>query len=639
MKTFQSYIAVLCALLVATPQIYAQQNSGQENSGPQLDTERPHWYSGITQPYQPRYVPPVNVSNSSRLDSLLRAGNLYLSLSDAIALALENNLDVEIERYEFSLAQADLLRASSGAAIQGIPTNVLPGVSTGAGAILGSVSSGLAATGAQGPLGPGASFDPVLSGNLNFGHTTNPQSNTVITGTSALVTTNKTANFGYTQTFATGGAVSLGYNNNTAQQNSFRSTVNPNTISSLDLSFTQPLLQGFGLAINNRTIRIAKNNIRAADYVFRQQLTNTVANVVQLYWNLVAAISTVGVRKQAVDVAQKLYDDNQKQVEIGTLAPIEIVRAEAQLATAQQALVAAQSAVLQLEAVLKSALSRNGLASAGVMDAHVVPTDPIRIPEVEAIEPIQDLMSKALDNRPDLAQSRIQIDNAQIALTGTRNAMLPTLSAIGDMRSNALVGSQNMLTGPISPVTGLVQNAPIADPFFVGGYGDVLKQLFGRNFPTYSVGLNLTIPLRNRAAQANIQTATLNLRQNELQVQRQINQIRVDVQNALIGIQQARAQYQAAVKGRVLQEQTLDADQKKLALGATTVYQVIQDQRDLTTAAAAEVSAQAAYATARVQLDVATGLTLSNNNVEFDEAKSGHVARAPSPLPAVTPNR
>jgi outer membrane protein len=347
----------------------------------------------------------------------------------------------------------------------------------------------------------------------------------------------------------------------------------------------------------------------------------------------------VGVRKQAVDVAQKLYDDNQKQVEIGTLAPIEIVRAEAQLATAQQALVAAQSAVLQLEAVLKSALSRNGLASAGVMDAHVVPTDPIRIPEVEAIEPIQDLMSKALDNRPDLAQSRIQIDNAQIALTGTRNAMLPTLSAIGDMRSNALVGSQNMLTGPISSVTGLVQNAPIADPFFVGGYGDVLKQLFGRNFPTYSVGLNLTIPLRNRAAQANIQTATLNLRQNELQVQRQINQIRVDVQNALIGIQQARAQYQAAVKGRVLQEQTLDADQKKLALGATTVYQVIQDQRDLTTAAAAEVSAQAAYATARVQLDVATGLTLPNNSVEFDEAKAGHVARAPSPLPAVTPNR
>jgi outer membrane protein TolC len=373
--------------------------------------------------------------------------------------------------------------------------------------------------------------------------------------------------------------------------------------------------------------------------VFRQQVINSVANVVQLYWNLVAAISTVEVRKQAVSVAQKLYEDNQKQVEIGTLAPIEVVRAEAQLATAQQDLVAAQSAVLQLEAVLKSALSRNGLASPSVLDAHVVPTDPIRIPEVEAVEPVQDIVSRALDNRPDLAQSRIQIENSEIALTGTRNALLPTLNAVGDFRSNALVGQQNTIIGPPSLSTGLIQTPPIADPFFIGGYGGVLAQVFGRNFPTYSIGLNLTIPLKNRAAQANVATATLNLRQNQLFVQRQINQIRVDVQNALTTVNQARAQYQAAVKGRILQEQTLDADQKKLALGATTVYQVIQDQRDLTTAAAAEVSAQASYATARVQLDVASGNTLQNNSVEFDEAKAGHVSRAPSTPPAVPPNR
>src|SRR5205823_2237652 len=220
-------------------------------------------------------------------------------------------------------------------------------------------------------------------------------------------------------------------------------------------------------------------------------------------------------------------------------------------------------------------------------------------------------------------------------------------NAVGDMRSNALAGTQNTVIGPCTgnilncEVTsrGLVQAPPVADPFFVGGYGTVLGQLFGRNFPTYSIGLNLNIPLGNRAAQANLTTATLNLRQNQLQVQRQINQIRVDVQNALIAVDQARATYQAAVKGRVLQEQTLDADQKKLALGATTVYQVIQDQRDLTTAAAAEVSAQAAYATARVQLDVASGTTLQNNNVEFGEAKAGHVSRAPSTPPEVPPNR
>lgn len=645
MKQVQSYIAVLCVMLLAVPPAGAQKKStpeeapSQDPRGPQLDTERPHWYSGMQIPYQPRLVPPVNVSNSSRIDSLLRAGNLYLSLSDAIALAIENNLDVEIIRYEFSLAETDLLRAKSGAGILGIPTNVFGGIPTGAGPLLGSLTTGIAAAGAPSPLGQGLSYDPVLFGNLNYGHITAPQANTVISGVAGLVTTNRTANFGIAQTFASGGTASLGYNNNVQSQNSFRSTINPFTTSSLDLNVTQPLLQGFGLALNRRTIRIANNNLRAADYVFRQQLINSVANVVQLYWNLVAANSTVEVRKQAVSVAQKLYDDNQKQVEIGTLAPIEVVRAEAELAAAQQALVAAQSAVLQLEAVLKSALSRNGLASPSVIEAHVVPTDPIRIPEVEAIEPVQDIMSRALDNRPDLAQSRIQIENAEINLTGTKNALLPSLNAVGQLRNNALVGTQNTIIGPPNVNTGLLQNPPIADPFFLGGYSGVLAQLFGRNFPTYAIGVNLSIPLKNRAAQANVATATLNLRQNQLFVQRQINQIRVDVQNTLIAVNQARAQYQAAVKGRVLQEQTLDADQKKLALGATTVYQVIQDQRDLTTAAAAEVAAQAAYATARVQLDVAAGMTLRNNNVEFDEAKAGHVSRGPSPLPAAAPNR
>ena len=650
MKQVHPYLAVLCSLLAASssfgqslnqagapaqqPAAASASTSEDDPRSPRIDvTQRPHWYNPITEPYRPRVVAPVNVSNSSRIDSLLRAGNLYLSLQDAIALALENNLDVELERYEFSLAQTDLKRARSGAAIQGIPTNVQPGISNGAGQLLGSVSAGLAAAGATGPLGANASFDPAITGTLNFGHATTPQANTITTGTEALINNTKQANFGISQSFMTGGTASILYNNFTQEQNSARNTLNPFTNSNLDLQIIQPLLQGFGFALNNRTIKIAKNNLKAADYVFRQQLTNTVANVVQLYWNLVSSISTVGVRQQAVSVAQKLYDDNKKQVEIGTLAPIEIVRAEAQLATAQQALVAAQSTVLQQETVLKSALSRNGLASGSVLDAHVVPTDPIRIPEVEAIEPIQDLMSRALDNRPDLSQSRIQIDNSQIALTGTKNAMRPQLNLTGDLRGNGLIGAQNPLAGTPPAI------AFTADPVFIGAYPGALGQIFKGNYPTYSVGATLNIPLGNRAAQANVETATLNLRMNQLQVQRQINQIRVDVQNALIAVSQARAQYQAAVKGRVLQEQTLDADQKKLALGATTVYQVIQDQRDLTNAAASEVSAQAAYAAARVQLDVATGATLPNNNVQFEEAKSGRVSAAPSALPVGDPKR
>jgi outer membrane protein len=335
------------------------------------------------------------------------------------------------------------------------------------------------------------------------------------------------------------------------------------------------------------------------------------------------------VKTQAVAVSEKLYEDNQKQVEVGTLAPIEIARAEAQVASDQQALVTAQSTVLQLEAVLKSALSRDGLASPSVSEARIMPTDRIRIPAVEPIEPVQDLMAKALENRPDLAQSRIQIDNTKIALQGTQNALLPTLNAFVDLRNSALNGTQNNISG-INATTGLLSPPPAADPFFLGGYGGILGQLFSRNFPNYTVGLNLTIPFRNRAAQTNIATAAFSLRQ--------INQIRVDIQTALIALQEARAQYQAAVKQRVLEEQTVDADQKKLALGATTVFQLIQDQRDLSTAGGNVATAEATYAQARVQLDIATGMTLQNNSVEFDEAKSGRVARPPSPLPAPDQN-
>ena len=630
-------VALLCLVLLTSP-VTAQQQSGPGNPPPptpQLDSERPHWFSGVTNRYTPAVVPPVNLNNSERLDSLLRAGKLYLSLSDAIALALENNLDVELERYEFPLAEADLLRAKAGASTLGIPTAVLPALNASTGIpVLGSNSAGLAAQGAATSLAPGLSYDPVATGTISWGHLTTPQSNTVVVGTTELISTNKIANFTVGQAFPTGGSVVLGFSNLNQEQNSFRQTINPAITSNVDLTVTQPLLQGFGLALNNRTIRIAKNNIRAADLVFRQQLINAVGNIVQLYWALVAANLNVDVKKQALQVSQRLYEDNKKQVEVGTLAPIEITRAEAQLASDQQALLTAQSNVLQFEAVLKSALSRDGLASPAVSEAHVVATDPIRIPEVEPVEPVQDLVARALANRPDLQQSRIQIENSKIALQGTKNTLLPTLNAFADLRNNGLIGTQNNVVG-VSPTTGLLQPAPAADPFFLGGFGGILGQIFSRNFPNYTVGMNLVIPLRNRAAQANIATQTLTLRENELQVQRQMNQIRVDIQSALIALQEARAQYQTAVKQRALEEQTVDADQKKLDLGATTVFQLIQDQRDLSTAGANVVQAEATYALARAQLDIATGMTLQNNNVEFDEAKSGHVSKPPTPLPVL----
>ena len=328
--------------------------------------------------------------------------------------------------------------------------------------------------------------------------------------------------------------------------------------------------------------------------------------------------------------SQKLLDDNKRQVEVGTLAPIEVIRAEAQIASGQQDLLAAQTRVLQQETIIKTALSRTGVASPAVADAHIIPTDQIQMPAVEPITPIQELTGLAIASRPELAQTRIQLVNQELTMKGSKNGLLPTLDVVASLANNALAGQVN----PIPAAPGTVHSNT---PFFIGGYGTVLAQLFARNFPNYSAGFNLSVPIRNRAAQAQVITDELTYRQQQLGLQRLENQVRVDVQNALIGLRQARAQYEAAVKGVRLQQESLDAEQKKLALGASTTYNVILMQRDLVTAQSSQVTAEAAYVKSRVELDRATGQILNNNNISLDEAFKGVVSRPPSPIPALPP--
>jgi outer membrane protein len=606
-RSFTAVVSVGLALAPGAPWTWAQENAG--------------WSSRFTVPYRPRYVPPVNVSNSSRLEALLRGGNLYLSLQDAIALGVENNLDIELERYEFGFANADLLRAKAGANVQGIPTAVGTGMPNGVLSQIGNLNTGLPSNPATSSLFLlGGSLDPTLSGTVQIGHVATAEQVAPTSGSTELVAINKLANLSLTQGFLTGGTATLSYIDLNQTQNVSNST--GLTTSNVDLAITQPLLQGFGLAMNNRTIRIARNNLRAADLVFKQQVVNVVANVALLYWNLVYFNSDLEVKRRAVEVSTRLYNDNKMQVDAGTMAPLAITQAEAQVASDEQALVQSQTNVLQQETLVKSALSRNGLASPAVASAHIIVTDKITIPEVEAIEPIQDLVERALDTRPELAQSRIQLDNQKLALAGVRNQMLPSINAIADVRNNALTSFPNL---SVNPVTGLVLTAP----FFAGGNGNILSSLYSRNFPNYTVGLALNIPLRNRSAQANMITQELNLRQDELTVQKLINQIRVDVQTGLTALVQARAQYQSAQKARILQTQTADAEEKKLAVGASTPYNVILMQRDMWAAEDAEVQAEAAYALARVQLEWATGMTLENHGVQIEEAKSGKISRAP----------
>src|SRR5216683_4322847 len=468
MRIFQPVISLLCVFLLTVPPLAAQNaQPGQQSQG---------FISRVTSNYRPHPVGPVNLSNSSRLEALLRAGILYLSLQDTIALALENNLDIELQRYGAQIADAGILRARAGGLLRGATSGVSQGPSS-APAQAGQ-ATGISTSAASQAGGAGANngtvisqtgstipnLDPVITSFVQVGHATNPQTSTFVTGTNTLVTSNTLANATVSQSFLSGTTVSMGLSNSRLTTTGLRNDLNPSTASTLSLNVTQRLLQGFGPAVNSRNIQIARNNREVSDLVFKQQVINIVSAIIGLYWDLVSFNEVVKVNQQAVDLNQKLLSDNKKQVEIGTLAPIEIVRAEAELATAEQDLTISRTRVLQQETILKNALSRNGVASPSIAEARIVPTDRIQVPQTEAIQPIQDMMAEALRSRPEMSQRRIQIVNDTINLQGSRSQLLPTLDAVVNFSNNALAGDVSTL--PLPPGT----PPRNVTPYFIGGY-------------------------------------------------------------------------------------------------------------------------------------------------------------------------
>jgi Outer membrane protein len=592
-------------------------------------------FGRLTRPYQQRNVPQINLSNSSRLESLIRAGNLYLSAPDVVALAIENNIDVEVQRYGPLLAKEVLRRAQGGGALRSVglgiaqgPQSVsLQGVTVNNLGFLSAAGSGVNSGGGivtqLGPFIP--SLDPSVSLLAVFQHATSPQSNTVLTGTTALVQNSRNLQAQYQQSWDFGLNAQLTYSSQYSKLNSQFFSLNPFTSGNLDLQVTQNILQGFGSAVNGRNIRVQKNNLKVTDLQFKQQVITTVSAVLNLYWDLVSFHQELRAREQELETARVLLEDNKRQVDIGSLAPIEVTRAEAQLYAGQQDLVISQTNLLQQEIVLKNALSRNGIATPPLSDVHIVPLDTITVPENDALRPLESLVEEALGKRIELVQSRLNIESNKLNLVGIKSSLKPTLQAFAELTNNGLTGDLTAL-GAAQPGIG----------YLAGGYGNLLAQILRRNYPNYSAGFSLNIPIRNRAAQSDYVTSLLEVRQNELSLQKNVNQIRVDVQNAVIGLQQARARHDAAVKARVLQQQTLEGDQQKYRLGASTVYQVVQDQRDLATAVSGEVQSLANYSHARIALDQALGSTLDVNHISLDEALTGTVSR-PSTLPASLP--
>jgi len=590
----------------------------------------------LTRPYRPRTVPVINLSNSSRLDSLIRGGNLYLTARDVIALAIENNLDIEVQRYSPLLAQEVLRRAQGGGALRSVGLGVaagpqsvsLQGVTinaTGAPLSAGAgVSSGGGIVTQLGPSIP--NLDPSIITFANFGHTTIPQSNTQLTGTTTLVQNTRTFQAAYSQAFDFGMNAQLTYASNHIAINSAYFVLNPYYSGDLDLQVTQNLLNGFGRAVNGRNIRVQKNNQKVTDLQFQQQVITTVSAVLNLYWDLVAFRQDLESRQRELETAQLLLEDNRRQVALGALAEIEITRAQAGVFTSQQDLLVSQTNLLQQETLLKNALVRSGVAGAGLSAVHVIPLDRIALPDKEETTPLEQLVREALDHRNEVAQDKINIESNKLNLVGIKSSLKPQLQAFTELTNNGL-------SGELTPFGALA--GPAVD-YLAGGYGNFLAQIFRRNYPNYSAGFSLNIPIRNRAAQSDYVTSQLELRQNELNLQKTESQIAVDVQNALIGLQQARARYDASAHARELQEETFKADQRKYDLGATTSYQVMQDQRDLANSVTTEVEALANYTHARIAFDQALGRSLAVNDISIAEARTGRVARE-SRLPANLP--
>jgi len=608
-------------------------------------------FPNVVGPYIPRRVPEPNLANSARIDQLRKNGTIYLSLDDAIALALENNLDLAIARYNLPIADTDILRAKSGANTRGVNTGLVQGTpgggvgtigaggvgttSTGAGAGGTSAATGGAGAGAAGlvtsTLGVGpplGSYDPILTTTLGIDHLVQPESSIFASGGPTLALNTGTANFAWTQAFETGTAFSVGFNNQRQTSNNVFTQQSPILNLGMRITFTQHLLQGLSLIANRRFIIIARNNREIADVAFRSQAINTVAQIENIYWDLVSAYDDVRVKERSLALAQKTLSDNKKQVEIGTLAPIEVTRAESAVASGQQDLIVSQTNLQLQQLLMKNALTRN-MTDPQLAAAPVIPTSAMGLPRQEPVVPIQDLINDALQHSPDLAQARIDLTNRDITKKSARNELLPTVDLVAYYGSSTLAGNQNpqFCQGAV----GLQLCGPGPFPTVTPtGFTDAFSNLFTYNTPEYYVGLNVTIPIRNRSAQADQVRSELEYRQAQLNLQQLQNRIAIQVRNAQFTVQQNRARVDAAISARQLASESLDAEQKKYALGASTNTLVLQAQRDLAQAESNVVTAMSAYEKSKVELDRVMGLTLTHNGIQIADAESGKVTSKPN---------
>jgi outer membrane protein TolC len=582
--------------------------------------------------YAPDSVPEPALSNSPRLEQLVRDGKLYLSLKDAIDLALEDNLDLAIARYNLPIANTDILRTQAGGFFRGVNTGVVQGTpgggvggfGTGApGAGAGGTTGGAGGAGAgasglvQSTLGAGtavSSYDPAIVASIGAEHQTTPLANLQIYGVPSLQLNTGSSTVEYLQAFPTGTSISFQFNNSRQTNNSPFFFLSPSNNSTFRFSFQQQLLAGFGFGPNLRYLRIASNNKRISDIAFKDQVIATVTQIENIYWDLVSAYEQTRVNEQSFSFAQQTLENAKKQLQLDSVPKMEVLRAEAEVSKRDQELTVARTNLQLQETLMKNAVTKS--LDDPVLEAMpVVPTDEqIQPAPIEAVKPIRDLIADAQHNRPELAESDIDLVNRQISRRASRNALLPSLSLVGFYGGTGLAG-------PLNPLcTDCTSNVPV-------DFAGALRNAFNNSSPDYYIGLNLSIPIRNRVAKADQYRSELEYRQAELRSEQLKKQVRIEVRNAQYALDQTGARVEAARKARDLAQRTFDITKKEQELGAGSSYQTLSAQRDLALAELDLVGAMTTYQKAKVELDRATGTTLEHNGILVQDAISGVVSQ------------
>ncbi|MBV9340092.1 MAG: TolC family protein [Acidobacteria bacterium] len=592
--------------------------------------------------YSASEAPEPQLTNSPRLRQLIRDGKLSLSLADAIRLALENNLDIAIARYNLPIADMDILRTRAGGVfrgvnagvVQGTPGGGVGGFGTGApGAGAGGTTAGAGGAGAgasglvQSTLGVGtpvASYDPAIVASIGAEHQTTPLANQRIYGVPLLQLNTGQANFGFSQAFATGSSIAFEFNNNRQTTNSPFFNLSPALGGMYRLSFQQQLLSGFGFGPNLRYLRIAKNNKKISDIAFKDQVIATVTQIENIYWDLVNAYEQSQVNEQSLAFAQQSLENARKQLQLESIPALEVTRAEAEVSKRDQDLTIARTSLQLQELLMKNALTKS-LDDPVLESVTVVPTDTLQSAQVMPLsQAVEDLIRQAMQGRPELAESDVDLINRQISRKAARNALLPSLALAAFYGGSGLAGSLN----PVYNVPGVPNssNVPV-------DYRGALANAFNNTAPDYYIGLNLNIPIRNRVAKADQYRSELEYRQAELRREELRKQIRIEVRNAEYALQQTAARVEAARKARDLARRTFEITRKEQTLGAGSTYQTLAAQRDLALAELDLVTAMTVYEKAKVEVDRATGVTLEHNGIEIQDAISGTISDRRSAAP------